>query len=101
MTGSMDDTTTIAEVTPAAAEDDEKPLIFLHGVGRHFRQGDATLDILKGAELAVWSGESVAPIALSGTGKSTLPHVAGLLEHPDSGEVYIDGEPSSNLSDAA
>jgi lipoprotein-releasing system ATP-binding protein len=98
----MDDTTTITEVTPgAAAEDDEKPLIFLHSVGRHFRQGDATLDILKGAELAVWSGESVALIAPSGTGKSTLLHIAGLLEHPDSGEVYIDGEPTSNLSDAA
>jgi lipoprotein-releasing system ATP-binding protein len=101
MTGSMDDTTTIAEATPAAGEDDEKPLIFLHGVGRHFRQGDATLDILKGAELAVWSGESVALIAPSGSGKSTLLHIAGLLEHPDSGEVFISGEPTSNLSDTA
>ncbi len=101
MTGSMDDTTTITEATPAAAEDDEKPLIFLQGVSRHFRQGEATLDILKGAELAVWSGESVALIAPSGSGKSTLLHIAGLLEHPDSGEVYIGGEPTSNLSDAA
>src|SRR5579863_5662187 len=101
MTGSMDDTTTIAEATPAAGEDDEKPLIFLHGVGRHFRQGEATLDILKGAELAVWGGESVALIAPSGSGKSTLLHIAGLLEHPDSGEVFISGEPTSNLSDTA
>jgi lipoprotein-releasing system ATP-binding protein len=97
----MDDTTTISEATPAAAEDDEKPLIFLHGASRHFRQGEATLDILKGAELAVWGGESVALIAPSGSGKSTLLHIAGLLEHPDSGEVYIDGEPTSNLSDTA
>ncbi len=97
----MDDTTTISEATPAAAEDDEKPLIFLHGASRHFRQGEATLDILKGAELAVWGGELVALIAPSGSGKSTLLHIAGLLEHPDSGEVYIDGEPTSNLSDAA
>ncbi len=43
----------------------------------------------------------MALIAPSGTGKSTLLHIAGLLEHPDSGEVYIDGEPTSNLSDAA
>src|SRR5580704_1105812 len=97
----MDDTTTITEVTPAAAEDDEKPLIFLHGISRHFRQGELTLDILKGAELAVWGGESVALVAPSGTGKSTLLHIAGLLEHPDSGEVYIDAAPTSNLSDAA
>ncbi len=99
--GLMDDTTTITEAAPPSTEDEEKPLIFLHGIGRHFRQGEATLDILKGAELAVWSGESVALIAPSGSGKSTLLHIAGLLEHPDSGEVYINAEPTSTLSDAA
>ena len=45
-------------------------------------------------------GQSVALIAPSGTGKSTLLHIAGLLEHPDSGEVYVDGTPTSTLSDA-
>jgi len=97
----MDDTTTISEAATSTAGTEEHPLIFLHGISRHFRQGELTLDILKGAELAVWSGESVALVAPSGTGKSTLLHIAGLLEHPDSGEVYIDGVPTSNLSDAA
>jgi lipoprotein-releasing system ATP-binding protein len=73
--------------------------VFLHGVSRRFRQGDATLDILKGAELALWSGQSVALIAPSGAGKSTLLHIAGLLEHADAGEVYIDAVATSNLSD--
>ena len=63
-------------------------------------QGDATLDILKGAELAVWPGQSVALIAPSGAGKSTLLHIAGLLEHPDAGEVYLDGVADRALSDA-
>src|ERR1700704_3885454 len=80
--------------------DPEAPAIFLHGIERHYKQGDATLDILRGAELAVWAGQSVALIAPSGTGKSTLLHVAGLLEHPDSGEVYVDGTATSTLSDA-
>jgi lipoprotein-releasing system ATP-binding protein len=96
----MDDTTTISEATTSAAGDEERPLLFLHGIGRHFRQGGSTLDILKGAELAVWSGESVALVAPSGAGKSTLLHIAGLLEHPDAGEVYIDSAATSNLSDA-
>jgi lipoprotein-releasing system ATP-binding protein len=96
----MDDTTTIKEATASTAGDDERPLIFLHGIGRHFRQGDSTLDILKGTELAVWRGESVALVAPSGAGKSTLLHIAGLLEHPDAGEVYIDTTATSNLSDA-
>jgi lipoprotein-releasing system ATP-binding protein len=96
----MDDTTTISEATTSTAtDDDEHPLILLRGISRHFRQGDMTLDILKGVELAVWRRQSVALVAPSGAGKSTLLHIAGLLEHPDSGEVYIDAAATSNLSD--
>jgi lipoprotein-releasing system ATP-binding protein len=86
---------------PAPLSEEEGPIIFLHGVERHYRQGDTTLEILKGAELAVWPGESVALVGPSGAGKSTLLHIAGLLEHPDAGEVYVDQVATSHLSDAA
>ena len=76
------------------------PILFLHGIERHYRQGDATLEILKGAELALWPGQSVALVAPSGAGKSTLLHIAGLLEHPDAGEVYVDQVATSHLADA-
>jgi lipoprotein-releasing system ATP-binding protein len=79
---------------------DETPVILLHGIERHYRQGDATLDILKGAELALWPGQSVALVGPSGAGKSTLLHIAGLLEQPDGGEVYLDGVATSALADA-
>jgi lipoprotein-releasing system ATP-binding protein len=82
-----------------AAVKGDQPLIFLHGISRQFHQGDATLDVLRGAEFAVWPGQSVALIAPSGAGKSTLLHIAGLLEHPDSGEVYIDTVATSHLTD--
>ena len=97
----MDDKTTITETTPPPAEEkgEEHPLIFLHGIGRQFHQGDSTLEVLKGAELAVWAGQSVALVAPSGAGKSTLLHIAGLLEHPDAGEVYIDTAATSQLTD--
>jgi lipoprotein-releasing system ATP-binding protein len=96
----MDDTTTIAVPdAPKAHETEEHPLVFLHGVSRHFRQGDSTLDILRGAELAAWAGQSVALVAPSGAGKSTLLHIAGLLEHPDSGEVYVDAVATTHLTD--
>src|SRR5580692_3614105 len=97
----MDDKTTITETTPPPAEEkeEEQPLLFLHGIGRQFHQGDSTLDVLKGAELAVWPGQSVALVAPSGAGKSTLLHIAGLLEHPDAGEVYIDTVATSELTD--
>jgi lipoprotein-releasing system ATP-binding protein len=79
---------------------EKEPAVFLHAIERRYSQGTATLEILKSAELAIWPGQSVALIAPSGTGKSTLLHIAGLLEHPDAGEVYIDGTPTSSLSDA-
>ena len=81
-------------------ETGEVPVIFLHQVERHYRQGNETLDILTGVDLAVWAGQSVALVAPSGSGKSTLLHIAGLLEHADAGEVYIDGQPTAGLSDS-
>jgi lipoprotein-releasing system ATP-binding protein len=97
--GAMDDTTTIGEAATSLRDHEQQPILFLHGVCRHFSQGDARLDILKDAELAVWPGQSVALVAPSGTGKSTLLHIAGLLEHPSSGEVYIDGVATTQLND--
>jgi lipoprotein-releasing system ATP-binding protein len=95
----MDDTTTITETIKSAAGNERRPLVYLQGIGRQFRQGDSTLDVLKGAELAVWAGQSVALVAPSGAGKSTLLHIAGLLEHPDAGEVFISSVATSSLSD--
>ncbi len=95
----MDEKTTIIETAARPGGDEERPYLFLHGINRQFHQGDSTLDILKGAELAVWAGQSVALVAPSGAGKSTLLHIAGLLEHADSGEVYVNAVATSNLSD--
>ena len=95
----MDETTTITEPATSTADDEERPILFLHQITRRFRQGDATLDILKGAELAVWAGQSVALVAPSGAGKSTLLHIAGLLENPDGGEVYVDAVATSHMTD--
>jgi lipoprotein-releasing system ATP-binding protein len=95
----MSDLGVDVEVTVEEAEQ-EIPILFLHDVERHYSQGDATLNILNGAELALWAGQSVALVAPSGAGKSTLLHLAGLLEHPDHGEVYIDGRATAILPDA-
>jgi len=79
---------------------DTQPALYLQAVERRYHQGESTLEILSQADFAVWSGQSVALIGPSGAGKSTLLHVAGLLEHPDGGEVFIEGVPTSTLSDA-
>jgi lipoprotein-releasing system ATP-binding protein len=97
----MDDTTTIREAKSASGDGEDHPILFVHSISRQFRQGDSALDVLKGAELAVWAGQSVALVAPSGAGKSTLLQIAGLLEQPDAGEVYIDSLATSHLSDNA
>ena len=76
------------------------PALFLSRIDRSYHQSTGSLAVLEGADLAIWPGEVVALVAPSGTGKSTLLHVAGLLEKPDGGEVYIGGMPTAKLDDA-
>jgi lipoprotein-releasing system ATP-binding protein len=91
--------TVVEQRVEVKKEEQEIPILFLHDVERQYRQGDETLHVLKGVELALWAGQSVALVAPSGAGKSTLLHIAGLLEHPDRGEVYIDGRSTAILPD--
>jgi lipoprotein-releasing system ATP-binding protein len=73
----------------------------LDAVERRYRSGGGELPVLRGADLTLRAGEIVALVAPSGTGKSTLLHLAGLLEKPDAGEVFIEGRAAGSLSDDA
>ncbi|MCB8820685.1 ABC transporter ATP-binding protein [Microvirga rosea] len=77
----------------------QKPALYLSKVERRYPQGEGFLEVLRGVDLAIWPGEIVALIAPSGTGKSTLLHVAGLLEKPDGGEVFVGGKPTAAMGD--
>jgi lipoprotein-releasing system ATP-binding protein len=77
----------------------QKTALRLKGVERTYGQGEHSLSILKNADLELRSGEIVALVAPSGTGKSTLLHLAGLLEHPDAGEVFVNGRSCGDLTD--
>jgi lipoprotein-releasing system ATP-binding protein len=76
-----------------------EPALRLERIERTFRQGEARLEVLRGADLALRPGEVTALVGPSGSGKSTLLQIAGLLEHPDGGEVHIRGRACSRLSD--
>jgi lipoprotein-releasing system ATP-binding protein len=71
----------------------------LRGVERRFRTEAGEFAVLRGADLTLAAGEIVALVAPSGTGKSTLLHLAGLLEKPDAGEVFVGGRAAGTLSD--
>ena len=73
--------------------------VSLKGVDRRFRQGGRELHILRGASAELYAGEAVALVGPSGSGKSSLLHIAGLLEKPDAGAVIIGGRDCVALSD--
>lgn len=76
------------------------PSLALIDIRRSFQQAESRLDILNGCNLSVHPGERVALIGPSGAGKSTLLQIAGLLESPDGGDIFIGGEKASALDDA-
>jgi len=78
-----------------------KPVLAIRGLRRSYVTGGRTLEVLKGADLEIYPGELVGLIGPSGSGKSSLLHAAGLLEHPDAGAIVIDGEDCSDLGDRA
>ena len=69
----------------------------LDGVSRRYKD----LEILQPSDFALKRGETAALLGPSGSGKSSLLHIAGLLEAPSSGEVFVGGAATSKLDDAA
>ena len=77
------------------------PRLQLSDIKQTFHQGDAALEVLKGVNLDIRAGETVALIGPSGSGKSTLLQIAGLLEKAQSGEVAVKGAGVNELNDLA
>ena len=75
------------------------PVLSIRGLTRTYQSGDKTLTVLNGVDLDVKPGEIVGLIGPSGSGKSSLLHAAGLLEHPDAGQIIVQGRDCSDLSD--
>ncbi|MBX9457783.1 MAG: ATP-binding cassette domain-containing protein [Rhizobium sp.] len=75
----------------------ETEILKIDNVSRHYGEGETRLDILKDTSFTLRKGEIVGLVAPSGTGKSTLLHLAGLLERPDEGEVFINGASCGQL----
>ena len=65
--------------------------LVIDGIERRFEQGPRALNVLQGASLTLAVGEVVALVGPSGSGKSSLLHIVGLLEKPDGGTISLGG----------
>jgi lipoprotein-releasing system ATP-binding protein len=76
-----------------------EPVLSIRGLERSYVTGAGKLTVLRGVDLDVMPGEIVGLIGPSGSGKSSLLHAAGLLEHPDAGRITVLGQDCSDLTD--
>ncbi|WP_296599820.1 ABC transporter ATP-binding protein [Phenylobacterium sp.] len=74
-----------------------EPVLSIRGLERTYVTEAGSLTVLRGVDLDVQPGEIVGLIGPSGSGKSSLLHAAGLLEHPNAGRISILGVDCSNL----
>jgi lipoprotein-releasing system ATP-binding protein len=76
-------------------------LLVGRGLRKVFRGGDGQpLEVLRGVDLEMARGEFTAVVGASGAGKSTLLHLLGALDHPTSGDVWLDGSRYADLAPA-
>src|SRR5688500_10870809 len=73
------------------------PIIQARGIVKTYRMGDSTLQVLKGVDLSVKTGEFLAIEGRSGSGKSTLLHILGALDSVDAGGIQYSGQDIARL----
>lgn len=76
-----------------------EPLVKLQNVWKVFKQGQIETPVLRGLNLHIWEGDFAVIIGASGSGKTTVLNMLGLLDRPSSGQIFLEGQDVSLLKD--
>jgi putative ABC transport system ATP-binding protein len=76
-------------------------LIEMHGIERTYVMGDNLVHALRGVDLTIEAGSSIAIMGTSGSGKSTMMNMIGCLDQPTKGSYLLNGKDVSRLSRAS
>ena len=74
-------------------------MLQLKNIRKSYRMGGNVLQVLKGIDLHIRTGEMVSIMGSSGSGKSTLLNIIGILDNADSGEYLLDGLAIKDLTE--
>lgn len=77
---------------------EQSPIIKVHNISKVYDLGEVKVEALKGVSLDIQKGDFVIITGRNGSGKSTLLRQLGLLDRPDSGEIYLAGQEVTKMA---
>src|SRR5947209_13482018 len=86
--------------TTALPHSDARPILEARGVVKEYREGETSVRVLKGVDLTVAQGEMLAIMGPSGSGKSTLLGILSGLDNTTEGQVIINGQDITRMSES-
>jgi len=87
------------DIAPGEPLSAPEPVIAAYGLAKSYPSGDTVLDVLRATDLEIRAGERIAVLGASGIGKSTLLHLLGGLDHPDSGTIAFRGQDLAQMDE--
>ncbi len=80
-------------------DEQQRPLIQIRGITKTYIMGDQEVHALRGVNLDIRTGEFVAIMGASGSGKSTMMNILGCLDRPTTGQYFLEGRDVATLTD--